>query len=47
MKPLEPLFALLAKRLGAMSLGSLKYLCENGRPFEGNARKLLPVPSTC
>jgi carbon monoxide dehydrogenase subunit G len=47
MKPLEPLFAALATRLGSKSLASLKYLCENGRPFEGSVRKLLPVPSTC
>jgi hypothetical protein len=37
MKPFEPLFALLAQRLGAKSLASLKYLCENGRPFEGSS----------
>ena len=44
---LEPLIAAVAKRMGSRSLAGLKYLVENGRPYPGNARKLLPLPSAC
>ena len=44
---LDPLFASVAGRMGARSLAGLKYLVENGRPYPGNMRKLLPVPSVC
>ena len=44
---LEPLLAAIAARMGARSLADLKFYVENGRPFRGNARKLLPIPSPC
>lgn len=39
----RPMFA----RLGAQSLASLKYYVENGEPFSGRARELVPAPSVC
>ena len=44
---LEPLFAIVFRRLGARSLASLKYLVENGRPFQGPRRKLPPIAAGC
>lgn len=44
---LEPIMLLLSKQVGHKSLAALKYLIENGKPYEGNARHLLPVPIAC
>jgi carbon monoxide dehydrogenase subunit G len=44
---LDPLFAAVARGMGARSLAALKFFVENGRPFAGNARKLLPIPTAC
>lgn len=44
---LEPLAAVVFRRLGANSLASLKYLAEHGQPYSGPSRELLPVPSAC
>jgi carbon monoxide dehydrogenase subunit G len=44
---LEPLFAAVAGRMGSRSLASLKFYVENGTPYAGKARDLLPVPAAC
>jgi hypothetical protein len=44
---LEPLVRVMARRLGAQSLSSLKYLVEHGEPFVGDARKLGRAPAGC
>ena len=44
---LEPLFAAVAGRMGVRSLAGLKFYVENGTPYQGNARRLLPKPATC
>ncbi|MBX7098923.1 MAG: SRPBCC family protein [Myxococcaceae bacterium] len=44
---LEPLAAVMFRRLGARSLASLKYYVEHGTPFEGRIGTLLPAPSAC
>ena len=43
----EPLMLLMIKRIGRNSLAAFKYLAENGKPYEGNAKKLGPVPAGC
>lgn len=43
---LEPLAALMFKKLGAKSLASLKYLVEHGQPYTG-LDKLPLAPATC
>jgi carbon monoxide dehydrogenase subunit G len=44
---LEPLVKIVARRMGARSLASLKYLVENGHPYRGNPRRLAPAPTGC
>jgi hypothetical protein len=44
---LEPLFAAVAGRMGSRSLASLKFYVENGAPYTGRARDLLPIPVAC
>lgn len=44
---LEPLMLLAGKRMAANSLAALKYLVENGRPYEGKHSLLPRVASTC
>jgi uncharacterized protein YndB with AHSA1/START domain len=44
---LDPLFAAVADRMGGRSLAGLKFFVENGEPFAGNARDLLPIPGVC
>jgi hypothetical protein len=44
---LQPLVKIIATRLGARSLASLKYLVEQGRPFPGSARRLPVAPTAC
>jgi len=44
---LEPLAKLVATRLGAESLASLKYYVEQGHPYPGRARELGPAPALC
>lgn len=43
----EPMLAPTIKRLAPKSLAALKYLVENGKPYPGNTRKLLPVAARC
>lgn len=43
---LAPLARLMAARLGARSMASLKYLVEHGHPYEGS-KPLLLGPETC
>ena len=42
----EPLVRRMSMRLGAQSLASLKFLVENGKPYDGSAR-LSRAPATC
>jgi carbon monoxide dehydrogenase subunit G len=42
---LQPLVALVARRMGSRSLAGLKYLVENGKAYSGPPRRLLPAPS--
>lgn len=44
---LEVLFAAVAGRMGSRSLASLKFYVENGTPYAGKARDLLPSPAVC
>jgi hypothetical protein len=44
---LEPLMAPLMRRMGKRSLASLKFLIENGRPFDGDHSTLPLAPITC
>ena len=44
---LEPLVGAVARRMGSKSLAGLKYLIENGKPYAGQPRRLLPARSTC
>ena len=44
---LQPLVRMMASRMGARSLSSLKYLVEHGEPYRGNPRRLAPAPATC
>ena len=44
---LQPLFGAVAGRVGSKSLASLKYFVENGQPYPGDTRKLLPIPAAC
>lgn len=44
---LEPLFAVVAGRMGVRSLAGLKFYVENGTPYVGTARRLLPIPAAC
>ncbi len=44
---LEPILFLASKQVGIKSLATLKYLVENGKPYEGNTKRLLPVPTVC
>jgi hypothetical protein len=46
-RALEPLFAMIARRMGIRSLAGLKFYVEKSRPFEGRASKLLPIPIAC
>jgi hypothetical protein len=41
------LVKMMANRMGARSLASLKYLVEQGHPYRGNARGLAPAPIGC
>ncbi len=43
----EPLLLWMIRRTGRKTLASFKYLVENGRPYTGPARRLLPVRSSC
>jgi len=42
---LEPLVAAMSARLGAQSLASLKYLVEQGHPYQGTERLAAQPPS--
>jgi len=44
---MEPLLKPFFVRLGTESLAALKFLIENGRPYSGPARRLLPIPKMC
>jgi carbon monoxide dehydrogenase subunit G len=44
---LQPLVKLMAHRMGARSLASLKYLVEHGQPYRGSRRGLAPAPVGC
>jgi hypothetical protein len=33
--------------MGSRSLASLKFYVENGTPYGGKARDLLPIPAVC
>jgi hypothetical protein len=44
---LQPLVRLVAGRMGARSLASLKYLVEEGHPYTGDPRRLAVAPSGC
>jgi hypothetical protein len=44
---LEPLFAVVAGRMGMRSLAGLKFYVENDNPYAGNACSLLPIPAAC
>jgi hypothetical protein len=44
---LEPILLLASEQMGRKTLASFKYLVENGKPYEGDAKNLLPVPITC
>ena len=44
---LEPLAAVMFRRLGRRSLASLKYFVEHGEPYRGADSALLPAPSGC
>jgi carbon monoxide dehydrogenase subunit G len=44
---LEPVMRRMSWRMGQASLASLKYLVEHGTPYDGEATRLLPVPSGC
>jgi hypothetical protein len=44
---IEPILKGFFKRMGAQSMASLKYLIENGHPYKGSSRRLLPIPSAC
>ena len=43
----EPLLLVASQQVGRKSLAAFKYLVENGKPYEGNAKKLLPAPTVC
>jgi hypothetical protein len=44
---LQTLVKMMASRMGARSLASLKYLVEHGEPYRGNPRRLAPAPAAC
>jgi carbon monoxide dehydrogenase subunit G len=44
---LEPVLVPIVKRMVPNSLPGLKYLVENGKPYTGSTRKLLPVAASC
>jgi hypothetical protein len=44
---LQPLVKMVATRMGARSLASLKYLVEHGQPYRGHPRALAPAPMGC
>jgi carbon monoxide dehydrogenase subunit G len=44
---LQPLVKLMAQRMGARSLASLKYLVEHGHAYRGARRGLAPAPVGC
>src|SRR5262249_48039910 len=44
---LQPLVKVMAQRMGARSLASLKYFVEHGHPFPGDPRRLAPAPAAC
>jgi carbon monoxide dehydrogenase subunit G len=44
---LQPLVKMMASRMGARSLASLKYLVEHGHPYRGNLRGLASAPVGC
>jgi carbon monoxide dehydrogenase subunit G len=44
---LQPLVKIMASRMGARSLASLKYLVEEGHPYRGHPRRLAPAPTGC
>lgn len=46
-KLLEPLMYMISKKMGADSLVALKYLVENGFPYEGRVSKLPRAPIIC
>jgi carbon monoxide dehydrogenase subunit G len=43
----EPVLLFASRQLGRKSLAAFKYLVENGRPYQGDASRLLPNPSVC
>jgi carbon monoxide dehydrogenase subunit G len=43
----EPILILASKQVGRRSLAAFKYLVEHGKPYEGNAKNRLPVPTIC
>ena len=46
-KILEPLMLLISKKMSSDALSALKYLVENGKPYEGNHSSLPRVSSVC
>jgi hypothetical protein len=43
----QPLVKLVAGRMGARSLASLKFLVEHGHPYRGHPRRLAAAPTGC
>jgi carbon monoxide dehydrogenase subunit G len=43
----EPLVTLAFRRMAAHSLAALQYLVEHGMPYQGDIRKLGPIPVSC
>jgi hypothetical protein len=44
---LEPIMRHMSRRMGEASLASFKFLVEQGTPYDGDAKKLLPIPAGC
>jgi hypothetical protein len=46
-KLLEPIMAVILRRMAPNSLAAFKYLVENGRPYAGKHSELPRIPATC
>ena len=44
---LEPAMRTMSTRMARRSLASFNYPVEHGAPYEGHAKRLLPVPAGC
>lgn len=46
-KVIEPLMLFMARRMGANAMAALKYLVEEGKPYEGRHSSLVRAPVAC